>query len=104
MHWIAAVAFPWYDPITNKQYFPYKTMAMLIGLGLMLAVAYLTDWAMDTGRMSLRWLKIINNRVGKTAVSTKGDDEDSASSAEEMKEVTMDLMSNEHKSNNEKIA
>ncbi|KAF6018316.1 hypothetical protein EB796_023402 [Bugula neritina] len=49
LNWKAVVAFPWYDSETNRQYFPYKTLCMLIGLVVMLIVSYLTDRLMESG-------------------------------------------------------
>lgn len=65
LNWKATVAFPWYDAEANTQHFPFKTMSMLIGLVVMLLVAYITDWMMRTGRMGTKALMIINNRYGR---------------------------------------
>lgn len=65
LSWRAAVAFPWYDAATNTQYFPFKTMSMLLGLLVMLIVAYITDGLMKSGRMSAKALMVINNRYGR---------------------------------------
>ena len=71
LKWNAAVAFPWYDAETNTQYFPFKTLSMLIGLVVMLVVAYVTDRLMESGKMSTRPLRLINNRYGREQL-TKG--------------------------------
>lgn len=65
--WQATVAYPWYDPAANKQYFPYKTMAMLAGFITMLTVSYLTHRLMATGSLHPKWLRRINNRVKDVA-------------------------------------
>ena len=69
--WQATVAYPWYDAALNKQYFPYKTIAMVAGLIVMLAVSYLTDWLMRTERLHVKWLMKINNRIGRDDKSEK---------------------------------
>ena len=71
LKWNAAVAFPWYDAETNTQYFPFKTLSMLIGLVVMLVVAYVTDRLMESGKMSTRPLRLINNQYGREQL-TKG--------------------------------
>ena len=86
--WRAAVAFPGYDEETNTQYFPFKTMAMLIGFGLMLAVSYLTHWAMTTGRLDAKWLRYINNKVGALVPSDEMADVDTSTD----REVSLKLM------------
>ncbi|KAF6029226.1 hypothetical protein EB796_012462 [Bugula neritina] len=51
LNWQATVHFPWYDAETNTQYFPYKSIAMLVGFGLIIGVSWGTDWLMKTGRL-----------------------------------------------------
>lgn len=63
--WNAAVGFPWYDAESNTQYFPYKTIAMLLGLATMLSVSRLTEWLMLNNKLDIKWLRCINNRVGE---------------------------------------
>ena len=94
LNWRATVAYPGYDADTNTQYFPYKTLSMLCGLVVMLAVSYLTDCLMRTGRIDMKWLRMINNRIDRLPVST-AEDCDTRSAKEEMIEVKKDLVSNE---------
>lgn len=65
-------------------------MIMLLGLGIMLGVSYLTDWMINTGRMDIKWLKLINNRIDRLPVKTEEDD--SSASGEEMAEVKKELI------------
>lgn len=88
--WKAAVAFPWYDPVTNTQYFPFKTMAMLVGLGTMLGVSYLTDWAMTNRRLDMKWLRYVNNRVGALVPTEEPEEKTSKDD-----ELSLQLMSND---------
>lgn len=101
LNWKAAVAYPWYDEETNTQYFPYKTMTMLIGLGVMLGVSYLTDWLMNTGRLDLKWLRYINNRADRLLVKTSDETNSSSSGGdeEEMVEVKKELIDHDHQEN-----
>lgn len=70
LNWQATVGYPMYDQAENIQYFPYKTLAMLCGLGVMLGVSYLTEWLMTSGRLDIKWLVMVNNQVDRAAVDT----------------------------------
>lgn len=96
MNWPASVGYPGYDAETNTQYFPYKTLSMVCGLMVMLAVSYLTDWLMVNGRMDVKWLRLVNNRFDRLPVKTDEEDSETCQSIdEEMVEVKKDLMNNE---------
>lgn len=69
--WPAAVAYPWYDAETNKQYYPYKTIAMLSGFVVMVVVSRCTHWLMCSGKLDTKWLRRINNRLSER--KEKGD-------------------------------
>ena len=73
LNWRATVAYPGYDADTNTQYFPYKTLSMLCGLVVMLAVSYLTDCLIRTDRIDMKWLWMINNRIDRLSVSIDED-------------------------------
>jgi len=73
LNWKAVVAFPWYDSETNRQYFPYKTLCMLIGLVVMLIVSYVTNRLMESGRLNRKWLHRINNRLYAPAAEEEED-------------------------------
>ena len=60
---MAAVGYPYYDETNNVQYFPYKTLSMLVGLFCMTLVSFITDRLMKSGCMDRKWLRYINNRV-----------------------------------------
>ena len=81
LDWVAAVGYPYYDETNNVQYFPYKTLSMLVGLFCMILVSFITDRLMKSGRMDRKWLRYINNRASMahnaTAVSQKNIAEDS---------------------------
>ena len=81
LDWVAAVGYPYYDETNNVQYFPYKTLSMLVGLFCMILISFITDRLMKSGRMDRKWLRYINNRVDEadstTAMSQKNIAEDS---------------------------
>ena len=62
---------------------------MVCGLAVMLAVSYLTDCPMRTGRIDMKWLRMINNHIDRLPVST-AEDCNTHSANEEMIEVKKD--------------
>lgn len=40
----AAIEFPGYDPITQKQMFPFRTMAMVMSLVTLIGVSWFSKW------------------------------------------------------------
>lgn len=67
--------FPWYDAETNTQYFPYKSIAMLVGFGLIIGVSWGTDWLMKTGRLDRKYLRFVNNRLDESDADDATDTE-----------------------------
>jgi len=62
---LAAIPWPWYDAENNLQHFPFRTLSMLIGLGLILGVSYLFKWLLENGRLDAKydvWNAVVNKR------------------------------------------
>ena len=68
---MAAVGYPYYDETNNVQYFPYKTLSMLVGLFCMILVSFITNRLMKSGRMDRKWLRYINNRMHEADSTTE---------------------------------
>lgn len=47
----AVIAWPWYAREYNLQHFPFRTVCMLIGLLVNVAVSYLLHWLFTSGRL-----------------------------------------------------
>ncbi|KRZ38777.1 High-affinity choline transporter 1, partial [Trichinella pseudospiralis] len=45
----ALIQYPWYDPVTETQYFPFKTMSMLLSLLFIVGVSYGSDYIFKNG-------------------------------------------------------
>ena len=71
LNWVAAVGYPYYDETNNVQYFPYKTLSMLVGLFCMILVSFITNRLMKSGRMDRKWLRYINNRMHEADSTTE---------------------------------
>lgn len=48
----AFVHYPGYDEATQRQLFPFRTMAMLISLITLIFVSWFTKWVFETGRLA----------------------------------------------------
>ncbi|CDW57532.1 high affinity choline transporter 1 [Trichuris trichiura] len=49
------VKYPWYDEAANVQYFPFKTMAMLLSLLTIIAVSWGTNYVLMNGILPPEW-------------------------------------------------
>lgn len=67
----AVIEYPLYK--NGTQYFPFRTMTMLISFCTLLAVSYFTNWLFDTGRVSRKWdyLNVIERRERRYAMESK---------------------------------
>lgn len=48
----ALIKYPGYDEETQRQLFPFRTMAMLLSLFTLWGVSYYTKWVFETGRLA----------------------------------------------------
>lgn len=48
----AFIQYPGYDPVEDKQLFPFRTMAMLFSLITLIFVSWYSKWIFETGRLA----------------------------------------------------